>query len=197
MSDIQIGERQTVQWAKHPTLGEGRLVYNNGPAFFLADSGEVEHYDDAGFAGAGSSQSSRGEYCESFGSRGGKRVLLDTLRRKRGPQHIRIVTHDGRPGWLVSWNDTLSEKNRFMWERFEPDGGGEHETMMIQKWWVGLPKHERSRGGNLDACRPWMSMKSIGDDVFTYRRECDPAPVEQPKREARKMEQTDLFAGAK
>ena len=189
VSEIQIGERQTVQRAKHPTMGEGRLVYDNGPAFFVADTGEVEHYEDAGWAGTGVG------YSKAFGRRGTERVSLDTTDREKGPVHSRIVTHDGRAGWLVSWSDKISTKNRFHWERFEPDSGAEHETMMIQKWWIGLPKHERSRGGNLDACRPWCSMKSVGNDVFTYRRECDPAPVEKPKRA--KPEQADLFAGAK
>ena len=132
---MNIGERQTVQRAKHPTLGEGRLVYDNGPAFFIADSGEVEKYDAAGWAGCGVSGS------RAYAQRGSERFELDTTDREKGPSHERVVTHDGRPGWLVRWSDATSKRERFHWERFEPDGGKRVSLPMLDgRQWAELPE---------------------------------------------------------
>ena len=184
---MNIGDRQTVQRAKHPTLGEGRLVYDNGPCFFLADSGEVEHYDKADFGGVGSAQSSRGRYREHHAWKGYAQTVFDTLDRECGPKHQRIVTQDGRPGWLVSWDDATSRRERFNWERFEPDDGSAPETMMIQRLWVGGAGDWNSRK-KLENLHPWRSMGSIGGHTFTFRLESDPAPAENaaPKRSAKK-----------
>lgn len=199
-----IGDRQTVQRAKHPKLGEGRLVYGNGPVFFLADSGEVEPYDRAGWSGSGSASSSRGEYREHYAERFGARVLFDSTGRDCGATHERIVSQDGRAGWLVRWNDKTSNRERFHWERFEPDNGDEHETMMNQVWWRGEAKHEKksstTRGNSLEEREPWMTSKSIGGHLFTYRRECDPLPsppAPKPSKRKPSTAQGELFTGAK
>ncbi len=97
-----IGDRQIVQHAKHPTLGEGRLVYDSGPTFFLADSGEAVALQHAG---PGGSKSGPPRYSYSTAQQDGKRIELDTTDRKCGPRHMRIVTLDGRPGWLSWWFD--------------------------------------------------------------------------------------------
>ena len=173
---MKIGERQTVQRAKHPALGEGRLVYDNGPAFFVADSGEVEQYTEAGWAGSGLGTR---EHYGQLPSR--HRVLLDTTEREKGPSHLRIVTEDGRPGWLVTWHDKVSDRERFIWERFEPDGTGEHETMMVQTIWVGRAHEENSRK-DIERRRQWRTLRTVGGHCFVFRREDDPAParVEAP-----------------
>lgn len=184
---MNIGERQTVQHAKHPTLGEGRLVYDNGPAFFIADSGEVEQYDSAGWASVGIDGS------RDYACKGSIRFELDTTGRKCGASHMRIVTRDGRPGWLVTWDDDVSRRERFIWDRFEPDDGGDPITMMNTGWWLGEAKHYgvSSKKVSIEARKPWVTKGSIGGHHFTFRRESDPAPPEKPAR--KKAEQVEMF----
>lgn len=184
---MNIGERQTVQHAKHPTLGKGRLVYDNGPAFFIADSGEIERYDEAGWAGSGVDGS------RAYGQNGAVRVELNTTDRKCGPHHERIVTRDGRAGWLVTWMDDVSKRERFFWDRFEPDDGGDPIVMMNTGWWLGEPKHKDARASKvpIEARKPWVTKESVGGHHFTFRRESDPAPPEKPAR--KKTEQAEMF----
>lgn len=170
MSEIQIGERQTVDRAKHPTLGEGRAVYDNGPCFFLADSGEVEHFKRP--AGSGSRSSPTRYSYAAFYRLDGSEVELETTDRESGQRHSRVVAEDGRAGWLVQWSDATSKRERFIWFRFEPEGGAP-ETMMIQRLWAGEKRH-KSRPS---IASPWNSIESVGGHQFTYRRESDAAPV--------------------
>lgn len=109
-------DRQTHQRCKHPTLGEGVAIYDNGPARFVADSGEEVDFARITLGG-----------CSSVGpmkswvtavTTDGLHDVLDTSDRKRGERHQRIVTIDGRAGWLVD----IPAKGRSFLARFDPDG---------------------------------------------------------------------------
>lgn len=117
----RIGDRQTVDCVKHPTLGEGRLVHRNGPAFFIADSGE---WRDLTRVDGDSAQEN------------GRHVEFDTRGRQCGARHDRVYVHTRGGGWLVWLID-----NDCHHHRFEPDGGLALD-MRADVLWSGLPEHK-------------------------------------------------------
>ncbi len=129
--------RQTHQRCKHPTLGEGVAVYDNGPAFFIADSGEQVAYASIRFGGASSAGPMK-SWLTAVGA-DGNRTDLDRTGQKRGERHCRIVTLEGRRGWLVDLRVT-----RGWLSRFEPDDGGEPETFAYTVWSRGTPKQQKA-----------------------------------------------------
>lgn len=160
-----IGERQTVGRALHPTLGEGRVVYRHGPAFFIADSGEVEHFARVtnGGASAGPPPSSWVTAHRADGSS----FKLEQHGRDHGRSHDRVVTEDGRPGWLSWWTDEFGT-----WcHVFEGDDGG--VTKFAASYWhIGHPKDRRKK--KLPAARAHlMTIGGRGDFTFVYSREGD------------------------
>jgi hypothetical protein len=139
VADPIIGERQTVSRAKHPTLGEGRAVYRNGPAFFVADSGDVVAYQKIDMGRCGVS----GSFLRARAA-DGEKVELEVTKRDSGKTHERVVTEDGRPGWLVWWFDEFGT-----WcNVFEPNDGGEPLKFGATYAHVGRPLHDaRARQG--------------------------------------------------
>lgn len=176
-----IGPRQTVDYVKHPTLGEGRLVYNNGPAVFIPDTGEVVPIARA-CVGVGSRDNAAYTVCVLPSD---ERVEFDTTGRKYGERHARIVTFEGVPGWIV---DVPSKSGCIF--RFEPDGG-EPEMHSCNRIHIGTPaEYKKSHGKHSMAlaASKWMSR-----DKFVYCRECDyvaPTPETPP------AVQGDLFGGS-
>lgn len=161
MSDIQIGERQTVDRAKHPTLGEGRLVYDNGPCFFIADTGETERFRQWGGCG------SRGKTSYVTVIRpNGSGVDLDTTNRESGKKHQRVVSLEGnRPGWMSSWFDEFHTYCHV----FEPDDGGAPLKFAVHQLWVGGEKDN----GNPPKSREHLMTVKGPRCVFVYYREQD------------------------
>lgn len=169
---MTIGERQTVQRAKHPTLGEGRLVHDNGPAFFVADSGEVEHYKSA--------------FCSQAWLKDGREIKFDTKGYPNAKSHQRIVRlSDGKPGWLSCWFDDF----RTWCHVFEPDDGSDPFKFPVHQAWVGGEKD----GGDPPKCREHLMTRKGRAGLFVYYREEDKAKADAaakmpaaPKRSTKK-----------
>jgi len=157
--------RQTVDRCAHPTLGEGRAVYDNGPAFFVADSGEVVPMARIGGGGCGPEGSYR------YGvTADGEHIRLDTTKRPRGDWHTRAETSFGQRGWLVY----VAGASRGVY-RWEPDDGAPVE-MTVHTMHVGTPDEYAEEERNMRRKKPkplieteWRTL--IGDrGPFIYRR---------------------------
>ena len=132
-----MSDRQTHQRCRHPTLGEGVAIYDNGPARFVADSGATVTYSAIEWGG-----------CSTHGpmkswliavDADGNRTDLDKTGQKRSERHYRVATLEGRRGWLVDLQVT-----RGWLSRFEPDDGGEPETFAYTVWSRGTPKQQKA-----------------------------------------------------
>jgi hypothetical protein len=171
------GPRQTIDRACHPTLGEGVAVYDNGPAYFRADSGEVVPMRKVDFGGV----------CVTEGSwlnavtEAGKSVKLDTTKREHGTRWDRVVGQMHGHGWLGR-GGKKHPTSRAQFCRFEPDAGPAFDFWMSAIW-VGLPKHDtltRRLGAKKEKavweerkdCR-WVTIKTIDGSMFVYMREED------------------------
>lgn len=160
MSEPTIGERQKVTRARHPSLGEGRAVYQNGPAFFIADSGHVVHFEQLDVGGASQTRSWLVARLP-----GGDRLEIDEVGRDHSKTHERIVSEDGRPGWLVWWFDEFGT-----WcNVFEPDDGGESLKFGATFAHVGHPKDRNKT--KLPAARAHLMTVGRRDFTFVYSRE--------------------------
>lgn len=125
------GSRQTIADALHPELGEGRLVCDNGPTFFMPDAGECVAYRNGVGYRSENTETGRASFL-IVTTEDGKRVELETTGCKCSPTHTRVETIDKRVGWLVTW---FPEPFRVCY-RFEPDGGTPEEfEMQSSKCW--------------------------------------------------------------
>lgn len=166
----EIGPRQTVDRAKHPTLGDGRLVHRNGPAFFIADIGELvalTHVDMGG-----SSSNPRRSWYVAY--QDGKRIELDHTDMPRGDRHDRVHASILGDGWLV-WVGGMPG-DRWI-HRFEVDGGKPFE-FDVHQMWVGLPEHKDANSKKANAAQSvaadagWRTMSGDGF-TFVYCHEAD------------------------
>lgn len=165
------GPRQAVDRACHPTLGDGVAVYNNGPAYFAADSGEVVVMREIGFGG----------WCKAEGSwlvadpLDGPRVKLATTGRQRGERHERVVADMLGAGWLVGLSGQMRR-----W-RFEPDGGGNAIVLDVVQMFIGKPS-DMTKKGDVRARIPkahenWSTMQTRSGSFFVYQREAEARPA--------------------
>lgn len=170
------GPRQTVDRCLHPTLGEGVAVYDNGPAWFRADSGEVVPMRSISLGGCGVG----GSWLQAVAS-DGHALRLDTTGRMRGTSWERAVGQQHGAGWLGR-GGRKHPTSRAMWLKFEPDIGVPIE-MWIDAMWVGLPKHdtitrrlskkvEKALQEERKSC-PWLTMKANDGSTFVCQREAD------------------------
>lgn len=179
MKEPQIGDRQKVSRVKHPAFGEGRAVYQNGPAFFVADSGLVVHFDKIDAGGASQTRSWLVARVD------GTRVELEKIGRDHGKTHDRVVAEDGRAGWLVWWFDEFGT-----WcNVFEPDDGSEPLKFGATFAYVGHPKDRKK--AKLPAERAHFMTVGRKGFEFVYSREGD-TPAVAAKRQS---EQLDLLRG--
>ncbi len=151
----EIGSRQTVDRAKHPTLGEGRLVHQNGPAFFLADSGEWCSLTNVRWGGWSAARDGKPERSYHRASQDGSPIELEITGRERGDTHRRIFSPMIGAAWLV--NLGVAPERRAI-ANVEPDGGKPFEIVWYQ-WWVGLPEH----GGEKQSKKMDAERKAAGD----------------------------------
>ena len=128
------GPRQTVDHAKHPTLGEGRAVYENGPAFFLPDVGEPVALRKIGLGGVSSAP--RRSYLTAH-ALDGTVVELETTDREHGDHHFRRWSPLHGAGWLVSLGRKV---DRACAMRFDPDEGKPFE-FIVHSMCVGRPAY--------------------------------------------------------
>lgn len=161
----EIGPRQTVDRACHPTLGEGRLVHRNGPAFFVADSGDWVALNRVAWAG------SQAIPCRSWyvADQNGERLEIEQI--GQGSEiHDRVFAQTHGRGWLT--NNVGGEVFR---HRFQPDVG---ETFEIDAsvFARGLPDSGKDIEAQ-DAAREagWMWIS----DGMTTLAWCDEADVEK------------------
>lgn len=169
---FEIGPRQTVDRALHPTLGEGRLVHRNGPSFFLADSGECVALDRVDIGGYTSNP--RRSWYVAY--QDGKRIELDHTDMPSGDRHDRVHAGVLGDGWLV-WIG--GAPGRAWVHRFEPDGGKAIE-FDVHQLWVGLPEHKDANSKKAIAAQSeaadagWRTM-SGGGFTFVYCHEANKA----------------------
>lgn len=191
------GPRQTVDRACHPTLGEGRLVYDNGPVFFLPDVGDPLPLSRAGMGGTGGGRS----FSVGFDT-AGARIEFDTTGRQGGERHVRMWSPVFGPGWLVSepWPEypgkdaTPAAKARYngacRWHRFEPDSDPVPHRWQWDEMHVGRLKKKGQReppypkkGSKPSPARvEWDRWRTIGGLEFRD------APPDEPA--ANKAQQT-------
>jgi hypothetical protein len=181
--DLQPGDRQTVDRAKHPTFGEGIAVYDNGPAWFRADTGEVETFKRISFGGCGVDGSRLHAVRQS-----GERIDLDTTKRQAGDRHARIMTNSRVRGWLVQIARLIDEPcTPFIRERFEPDGGTpvKMHVVVLQRGTPGaLNRHERRKPKRfLPEEEHWITytLSDKTDFVFCYEQDADKVCWPKPK----------------
>lgn len=201
MPHPEIGPRQTVDRACHPTLGEGRLVHRNGPAFFVADSGEWCALENVGFGGSRSEP----RYSYKVAHQDGKRIELEDTGRENGDVHDRVFSPMIGSAWLVQ----LGAHPTSRWaSRVEPDGGKAFEIVYHQMW-VGLAEHGADRMGKTvmaeqDAAAKagwrtyrgdfgtftWCHEKDADKARYWLEHRNDPAPPKAKKDRARKTSGT-------
>ena len=177
-----IGPRQTVDRASHPTLGEGRAVYGNGPAFFLPDVGEPVAAQRIGLGGA-SSKPSRSWI--TMTTPDGVTVELDTTKRESGDHHRRAWHPHHGAGWFVMLGRNVPKA---IAARFDPDDGKPFE-ILIEVMSVGTPEYaKRSARARTRAIKmtpeeeQWKTYELTNGETIAFR---DYPPGEEPKREAR------------
>lgn len=159
-----IGERQTVDRARHPVLGEGRAVYDNGPARFIADDGRVEAFEAIGLGGG-----RRGppEYTWLRArTNAGVVVELETTNRPSGRRHWRIAAMLGGAGWI-----SVAEGRHVT---FEPDVG-KPVSFDIHSMWVGLPSDRKAvfSGRGSRSLSDWITYEGpeVGHFVWMHERD--------------------------
>lgn len=127
-----IGPRQTVDRALHPTLGEGRAVYDNGPALFIPDAGEPVPMRSIDLGGASSEPHRSWLVARTLD---GQRIEMETTDRARGDRHSRRWHPMHGAGWLVLLGRKM---DRACPMRFDPDDGRPFE-MIVHVMAVGRP----------------------------------------------------------
>ena len=184
---------QTVDRSKHPTLGEGIAVYDNGPAFFKPDVGEAVPMRTIGFGG--STSDPRRSWLVAV-TADGKRVELETGDRPSGECHVHCWSPLFGPGWRVTeaipaypgasasaaakarWDASLG------WTRFEPDDGSPPIRWQWDSVHVGRLEGERPRvlKGAKERSPDlveWDRWRTFGR--FEFRDEAPPpSPAEAP-----------------
>mgnify|MGYP003558426350 FL=1 len=172
-----IGKRQTVDRAKHPTLGEGVAVYDNGPAFFRSDAGSVERYTRLGFGSCGVG----GSWLRAI-TVGGAEVRLDVTGRVHGDRHWRIMTYGKARGWMVQ-----VAKPVLHW-RWEPDGGTPiaFEFDIMRAGTPGAMKRQvrRKNFREMPYEQYWSTFTARDGKHFVWCNESDADKVSWPKGKA-------------
>lgn len=170
-----IGPRQTVDRACHPTLGEGRAVYDNGPAFFLPDVGEPVAMRSIGGGGSQSKPTRRSWLTAR--AIDGRAIELDTTDRARGERHYRRWHPTHGPGWYVSGG-------KMGHDRWESDNG----TTLPLEWSecrVGRPRKGKTKEEKAEDDH-WWTVTLRSGEVFSYRSEapfaCEVEPGASPVR---------------
>ncbi len=189
MTDMQPGHRQTVDRALHPTLGEGIAVYENGPAFFQSDAGQVERMAKIGLGGSGSN----GSYLVAR-TTGGDRIELKTTKRQRGDHHCRRWSPIFGDGWLVLESTPHGERLGYMPARFDADSG----TVVRFKVTVMHVNRPAFYKANAKKKKPmldpeeeqWTTYVSKDGETLIFR---NTAPPEAPAAPPAETSQTSLF----
>lgn len=172
------GPRQTIDHVKHPTLGEGIAVYNNGPAYYQSNAGEVVMMRAIGGGCGTFGGAEYRSYITAF-TPTGERVELDTTHRAKGDTHYRRWHSMHGEGWLVHQHDVKD-----CWRhRFEPDDGKVF-TFDVKRMAVGRPGaldaadkvRGKKRGHLSDEDERWFTFTLASGEVVAFRRE--PPPVE-------------------
>lgn len=168
------GPRQTVSRVRHPLLGEGTLVYGNGPAFFTPDVGDVLPLAKADMGGFTSTPRRSWDVGRTMS---GERVEFDII--ARGDRHQRVFSPAFGEGWLV---DLATPRYR---QRFDADSGQSFEFEHLEIC-VGRPayaaKMKRSHTRMPKQDDPdemsWFTITARNGEVYTFRRDGAPPKVE-------------------
>jgi hypothetical protein len=192
-SELIPSPRQTVDRAKHPDLGEGVVVYDNGPAWFRSDGGEVVPLASVGFGGA-----SKDRHYLRAALPDGKRIELDTTGRQAGDRHVRVMTYGKRRGWLVQVARPIDEPyTPFIRERWEPDGGQviKMHVVVLERGTPGAnARYERRKPKRyLPEEEHWITYTLSDKTTFVFCYEKDAEVVQWPAKAHAPKEQSSLF----
>jgi hypothetical protein len=179
---IEIGPRQTVDRAKHPTLGEGRAIYNHGPAWFWSDDGEPVAMRSIDMGG-GRAGPPRYDWLRGVTATG-ERIELETTDRASGDRHYRRWHPAHGPGWLVAIGGASWRKGGPT-ERWEGDNGTVI-PMRVAVMKVGKPGDWTSGGsqrkGTPAEHENWFTYELDTGEVFVFRRATlEDVPVAEDK----------------
>ena len=169
------GPRQTVARAKHPTLGEGRAVYENGPAFFLPDNGEPVALRKVGLGGSRTGPP-RYSYLVAH-TLTGERIELETTGRPGGEHHYRRWHPTHGEGWYVGGAKTGHD-------RWESDAGPTI-PLVWSELKVGRPGKKGKTKADKAEDDQWWTVVLTSGEVFCYRSAppfatTEEAPTPQP-----------------
>lgn len=179
------GPRQTQQRGTHEKLGPGLAVFENGPSFFIPDSGEPVEMFIA--HGGSSSKPTRRLWLRSSEGE------IDITDEPRCDSHKPAWHPRMGPGWLV-WMP-LKEHSCPM--RFEADSG-EMLAFEFEGVRVGKPGKEPKRPTGRDKPKSaelveweqWTTFKSTDGEVFVFRKS---APAVTEAKVEPTAEQGSLF----
>lgn len=162
-----IGARQTVDIVELAPWGRGRLVWKNGPAFFLADSGEIVELEKVGAGGARSNpaMSWRGVWEHKDGG------MKEAVVIEPGEDHSRWFSPLFGDGWLVFAADYKNV-------RFESHEGEVKLRFELLELCVGRPEYRMkmmrsaTRMPKIDDPDEmnWSTYRTKDGTLLTFRR---------------------------
>lgn len=176
-AELVPGPRQTITVVDLPGHGRGRLVWRNGPAFFMPDEGDpfpVYRADSGGARKVSENKSFSWERVQI--TRDGPVLEAETL--EPGEHHDRHYSTIFGDGWLV-W-----ERGPGWWHRFETLDGEVKVRFKMLSLSVGRPtyakKMERSHSRMPAIDDPdemnWSTYSTDDGSVLAFRREGPPPP---------------------
>lgn len=181
-----IGERQTVDVIVHPTIGECRCVYRNGPSFLVAADGTV-----TSLAWCGSGHSTEFGAYTIVRSHGGSKVKCKRLRS--GDSHHRAWSAMLGEGWLVN----LAEGDTST--RFDADDGRVVTFAWVRADVIGteayraLPTRKRNTTEHTEEDRRWLRYEARDGSAFVFRMGGAPPIATAPAATAPDAEQLGLL----
>ena len=168
------GPRQTVDLVVWPERGQGRLIWKNGPAFFVPDDGgPVVHLKKADHGGSSSNPKRSWQRAWTLD---GRMVEVDLV--ERGESHNRRYSPLFGDGWLIT------ERGPGYWERFEDDAGNVKVRFEMVELCVGRPptrhKMQRSTTRMPKIDDPdemnWSTYRTKDGTMLAFRRGGPPPP---------------------
>lgn len=173
-----IGPRQTVDVIAHPTLGEVRAVYGNGPRAFVASDGTATPFKRCG-RGWNQERGMLLSVTEADGRR--ERYPI----KHCGDTHRRAWSAPFGEGWLVSLASNGEE--RLARERFDGDDGRVTSFAWVKAEIIGtvayraLSKRKQDTTEMTDEDRRWIRFADRDGSALVFRMDgAPPTAAETP-----------------
>jgi hypothetical protein len=169
------GPRQTIDIVRWPLHGEGRLVWGNGPAFFIPDSGEPA-IDLVRADWGGTTSDPPRSYQRVWPVAGSPAIEVDL---RHGDNHSRWFSPLFGDGWLVT------EAGPGHWMRFEDLNDQIKLRFEMRGICVGRPEYAEKMARSPIKTPPvddpdemnWSTFRARDGSIFTFRRGGPPPPA--------------------